>query len=652
LKPFIGVDGEGGGTDELGRQNFLLLAAGDAELFNNNRPLSTVECLEFLLALPRDAILVGYFFTYDATQILRDLPVERLKHLLREKDKDDEPVRGGGNGEKQKRRTHYTYWGNYAVAFVPRQYFRVARANGRGMGVLPGSSRTINEVGGFFQKSFVEAIKNWNVGDAATVEMIAANKERRSGFTQVDTEIRRYCTAECALLAELMHKLREVALDAGIAPRSWRGAGWLAAKLHEVHATPKRKELSSRPPELAAAAIRAYYGGRFEIVRVGRIAGPVWEYDINSAYPAAMLKLPCPHHTEWRPFAGAPNSDGIGRWLRAAHGNVSRETFVANVSFDHSNPGPLYGFPVRQKGRLFWPQQGRGTYWAPEIEAAVAAGARITEWHGAWKAYQMCACRPFDWLPAVYDYRKSLGGSTRGYPIKLGINGLYGKLAQRQGAAPWRDHIAAGLITAYVRAALIRAYAADPEAVVMIATDSLFALRPLHENAPEALRLGGTLGEWEMTERPSGLFIVQPGIYWSPGSETLPKTRGIPRSKIIERRGEFEAVWQSWCDDPHSFTPPHVSVPLTNFIGHRLALARGKPELAGSWVPAPKTISFDWAGKRSDDAVLCDSALLTAPKPGFYVSEPYDPAALTDLAEQLLELEAQPDYEPLGNSGE
>jgi hypothetical protein len=32
--PFVGVDGEGGGTDELGRQNYLLLRAGDELLFN------------------------------------------------------------------------------------------------------------------------------------------------------------------------------------------------------------------------------------------------------------------------------------------------------------------------------------------------------------------------------------------------------------------------------------------------------------------------------------------------------------------------------------------------------------------------------------------------------------------------------------------
>jgi hypothetical protein len=45
-------------------------------LFEYSRRLRTAECLDFILALPKEAILVGYFFTYDATQILLNrLPI-------------------------------------------------------------------------------------------------------------------------------------------------------------------------------------------------------------------------------------------------------------------------------------------------------------------------------------------------------------------------------------------------------------------------------------------------------------------------------------------------------------------------------------------------------------------------------------------------
>jgi hypothetical protein len=66
LRPFMAVDGEGGGTDELGRQNyFLMCAAGQTpgEEYLNHRegkPLSVRDCLEFILSLPAEPILVGY----------------------------------------------------------------------------------------------------------------------------------------------------------------------------------------------------------------------------------------------------------------------------------------------------------------------------------------------------------------------------------------------------------------------------------------------------------------------------------------------------------------------------------------------------------------------------------------------------------------
>ncbi len=626
MRPFVGVDGEGGGTDDVGRQNFLLLRAGELELFNNNQPLGTEQCLDFILALSPRPIYTGFYFTYDATQILRDLPAERLEYLFAER--DNEPGQ-----------SRYTFWRDYAIEFRPRQFFRVARTTGADrMRVMPGTCRTINEVGGFFQKSFVEAIKDWQIGDAQTVAMIAENKERRAGFTQIDDEIRRYCGAECDLLAELMTAFRAVCADAGIVPRSWRGAGWIAARLHELHKTPRRgRDQVALPPRLEHAAINAYYGGRFEIAATGAIPGPVYEYDINSAYPAAMLELPCPLHTEWRKFTGEPDP--------------SCPYFIARVKFNHSMLLPLCGLPIRRNGRLFWPRAGNGVYWSPELRAAMKLSNETTQlsmiWAGGYIAKLNCSCRSFEWVRELYELRQRIGKSNRGYPIKLGINGLYGKLAQRQGGAPFRDYIAAGLITAIVRAKLIAAYSLDPQAIVMLATDAVYSRRPL------PLDLGTGLGQWEETVRPTGMFVVQPGIYWSPGSDIKPKTRGIPRSRIIERRAEFEAAWTRWLHSRGE--PPAVSVETTSFIGHRLALHRNKPELAGSWIKQPRRISFDWKHKRDPGVFALDGAMaITQPKPGSasLISESYDPARLTELTEQLLELEAAPDFYTEGNTGE
>lgn len=625
-RPFIGVDGEGAGTDAIGRQNFLLLRAGDMELFDDNNALGTRDCIEFLLSTPRDAILVGYYFTYDATQILRDLPTERLLELFAEK-------------PRTQGQSPYTFWGEYGIDFKPRQYFRVCRINRDTLKTIPGSARTINETGGFFQKSFVEAIRDWEVGDRATIDMIAVNKERRSGFARIDKAERDYCAAECRLLAELMSKLREVCRAQKIEPKQWRGAGWLAARLHEIHKTPKRRDRQARPAVLDAVAASAYFGGRFEVTAVGHIPGPVYEYDINSAYPYAMLSLPCPLHTRWRKFKETPPPASL---------------HVAKIAFKHGANAPLCGFSIRRKGHLFWPREGEGVYWSPEIRAAQAADPHLSlEWRGGYYADIRCDCQHYDWVRELYEYRKSLGKSQQGYPIKLGINGLYGKLAQRQGAAPYHDYIAAGLVTANCRAMLIHAYAQDPGAILMLATDGIFSRRRL------SLPTGDNLGQWGAKVRLTGIFIVQPGIYWSPGSDERPKTRGIPRSRIIEHRAEFERVWQDWVIEP-ALELPAVTVPVVSFIGHRLALAWGKPEMAGRWMVigarhGGRRVSFDWSTKRELIPLHFSAGnVTTAPIAGYpgLRSEAYDPQALSDLEAQNLELEAAADYTPMGNSGE
>ena len=88
IRPFMAIDGEGGGTDELGRQNYLLMmasgpmAGGEHLLHRDGKPLSVRDCLEFLLSLPAEPILVGYGIGYDATQILRGImPLRAAPHL-------------------------------------------------------------------------------------------------------------------------------------------------------------------------------------------------------------------------------------------------------------------------------------------------------------------------------------------------------------------------------------------------------------------------------------------------------------------------------------------------------------------------------------------------------------------------------------------
>lgn len=631
LKPFVGCDGEGAGVDDLGRQNYLLFRMGERELYANGERLTTEALLDFICDEPPGSILVGFAFGYDVTMILRDLPVSQQKRLF-------EPhVFGEG-------KSPYVWFRDFDIIYLPRNYLKVRRVNvvrdveGNEKRVpIKGSQRTIFETFGFFQKSFLKVLHEFDVGTPAERERIAANKARRGDFGTIDAEERAYCALECVFLAELMTKLRDYCEEAGIRPRSWSGAGKLASALHAKHKTIKGADVVA-PPEVLTLAQMAYYGGRFEVTRTGMISGKVWEYDIKSAYPDEMRYLPCLEHGTWRHASGSEcrSSDGL---------------FVCGVSFNRRGVGDrlgdLGGLPIRSKeGHLYWPMQGSGIYWSPEIKSAVNLGFDVRYKEG-WIYEKRCDCQPFDWVEPLYDYRRSIGSSGPGYPIKLGINSLYGKLAQRKGNGSYHNMIWAGLITALTRARLNEAVAMNPGRIVMLATDAIYSLDPLPE-----LELGEWLGAWDRTEM-DGLFIVQPGLYWSP-ERRKKKSRGLSES-FFEGNGlteKFEHAWEDFAAAGNSGLEvkfPAVSVPVPGFIGLKLALARNKPELAGTWVREDRSISFDYRNKRVGH-VWTDGHIVTKPKLGGprCVSLPHREFLAAGGAEPWemarLMLEEQPDY--------
>jgi hypothetical protein len=649
-RPFVGVDGEGCGLDEHGRQNYMLLRAGDRELYTG-KPLSTVQCLDFLCDCPPtdEGILVGFAFGYDTTMILRDLPGER-DPLFPDRLSRRERLftKQGDTGVR------FVNWGNYAIEYLPKNYLRVARTRfvqghyEEGAWVkgtrkiIKGSSRTIYETFGNFQKSFLRTLKEFSVGDQATLEMLSDNKDNRATFTEITPEIREYCRVECQLLAEVMEKFRANCLAAGIRPRSYNGAGKLSSTLHGDHLTMTAKDVAEKVPrEVLALGQAAYFGGRFECTRIGDLGGPIHEYDIKSAYPAMMRALPCLMHGTW--VAATPGA------LRKAHEDPSA-LYVAPVRFRHV-PAPgtvrheLCGLPIRQKnGRLFWPVEGQGVYWSPEIRSAAGHGCRVVYRAPGWLYVKQCDCRPFDWVEDLYEVRKALGADLMGYPIKLAINGLYGKLAQRIGNPKFANLVWAGLITAMTRAALNDAAALAPNDIAMFATDALFSMAPL------PLPIGESLGQWE-TKTHERVFIVQPGIYWG---ASRPKTRGVSPDFFVGKEDTFERAWEEYRQQDQAAVrglrpnPPIVPLSVRLFVGLKLAQARGKPETAGIWGETERKFRFDWGAKRAPGNVVWQGGMvLTRPPAGgpdlVSLIHGEDEKLVEEMDLSLAELEDQPD---------
>lgn len=620
--PFAGVDGEGGDFYGNGGHEYLLLRAGE-HVLETGQPLTALECLPFLADLPKGYVYVSFFFDYDVTMMLRSLPPERLKRLL------DMDVR-------RKTPCSQAYpidYGPFQIDYMPHKEFRVRRRGKSCQWTI------INDTGSFFQEAFakigengdvVGALPKWFADEpelAEIIRRIAETKGKRGEFGPMTDDEREYNRLECELLARMMEKYRDMCDRLDIRPMKWQGPGQLVTSFFKREKFPKRTELAiyDSIPHFINFANNGFYGGRFEACLFGWIPRTVYQWDINSAYASVYHQLPCLRHSEWRRSTRLPG---------AGH------TFVADVSFKHPRGWSVNTLPIRtDKGTLVFPRQGRGIYWSPEIDQARALGVEVKLESECWVCVTQCDCEPFKRVGELYQERQRLGSSTQGRPLKLMLATLYGKFAQTVGCAPFASPIWAGLITSYTRAMLVQAAHATNNGgndVVMLATDGLFTL----EDRP-TLPLSKTIGEWSKEEHAS-MLAVQSGVYASPN---LLKTRGIPRGKIDEYYIDLLAAWLRWTDNPDLAQGPTVCIPLHQFIGLRLAVARNKPETAGLWVDVPKKMTYDWESKRTAKAV--DGTMLrTMPiqgSPGF-TSVMYDRMIGGERAQERLLHDDQPDW--------
>jgi len=572
---------------------------------------------------------VGYAFFYDLTKILQDLPNQALYMLFHEETRaivrDDRityrPVR----------------WRDFKLNFMNRRFT-----------VQYGKKKiTVWDVFAFFQGKFSKALEDWKIGEAATLANIVKMKDLRSTFDEMgDAEIEAYCNDECRLLAKLFRSLLNAHTDVGIPLATFYGAGSTAkAILKKMDA---KKFMSPPPEEMRDAISRSFFGGRFENSIIGSVDGPVYNYDISSAYPYQTYFLPCLTHGTWH-HAQAPTSRDIAK----ARLSLVRWTIPPSFVTKLAAFGP---FPVRSSvGTIAFPLGGMGGWvWGEEFIAGqkLQPATRAKE---AWLYECSCDCHPFREVPNYYRERVRLGKDSKGIVLKLGPNAIYGSLAQSRGLSPpFQNWIWASVITSNTRAMLLDAIHLTGEFswnILMLATDGIFSRYPLTLPKPKdtgTYDLPKPLGGWESETFESGIFAARPGVYFplNPSESQLKKVRGrgigkkalYDRCNIVVRA--FEARAKS-CK----------LIGLQRFIGAKSAIhksGRGysRSRDYGEWVNHTVEVTFDPAPKR--ERVGNDGRLL----PWRYFdweSEPYEPATKSPegIALMMAKLiaEEQPDID-------
>lgn len=629
----IGLDGEG-----IGRapHRYVYLAASDElgrvfETASDNR-LSTERCLEFLCALPRRALIVGFSLGYDVAKWLEDLPTKAIYLLMHE--------------ELRQRKTPD---GHIIYKPILWQGFRINYMNKRFTVGYQGSkqSTTVWDIFRFFQSSFVKALKDWKICSEAEIDEIQRMKEQRSELEKLSREeIHDYCKKECLNLAKLARALIEAHKAAGLELKSYYGAGSTASVfLAKQGIKEKRGEV---PEEMRLPVACAFFGGRFENSFVGAANGPIYSYDISSAYPYQTTLLPCLLCGVWRFVKGNRYTHSNDNGLALVHWRTS--------TLERPKLDAWGCLPIRTRdGNIIFPLGARGGWtWAQEFKAATELNPFI-EPIGAWRYETTCNHRPFDAVPSYYRERVALGKDAKGIVLKLGINSIYGKLAQSRGLEPpFQSWVWAGNITSGTRAQLLRAIGASTgngAAILMLATDGIYSREPLTLGLPVdtgTSDLAKPLGGWEQTVVGSGVFCVRPGIYFplAPSIEQIEKVRG----RGLGRKSLFEN-WQSIVNGWDAGEMKIAIGGMTRFIGAKSGIVKSssgvtRRDCYGEWIDHIVEVGFNPKPKRR--RINGDGTL----EPWGYLdveSAPYEPATLSDdaialkLAEQIAE--EQPDYD-------
>jgi hypothetical protein len=451
------------------------------------------------------------------------------------------------------------------------------------------------EVFGFFQQSFVAALKTWGFDPPAELELM---KQKRGTFTQPEMKwIIAYCKSECDLLVALMNQLRDACRTANATPRKWIGAGSIAsAVLARSGVEPHHAyDLDLASDDVVnGAVLGAYFGGRVELLHQG-VHKRVTTLDIRSAYPAAATRLPS--------LAGA-------ELVHRKRYQPAAEHAIWRVRWDmRASDARVMPFPVRVDKSIYYPACGTGTYHACEVSAAIAAGYPVDVIEG-WVLKVRDPAAPFDWVPTLYKERARLqaAGDPAQRALKLGLNSVYGKLAQGYGYGSrprWQSYFWAGEITARTRASVLAA-AMKCEGVVMIATDGIFVTRPARLGSKASV-----LGSWERGSL-DWLFAAQPGVYQGQkGADEVLKSRGFFAREIDydELRAGYE---REGADYVHRYAS-------RRFVGLGSALARTDFSIWRRWVEEQRTIYLNPDRKLPQP----DGSLM--PLPGPLESEPYIP---------------------------
>jgi len=452
----------------------------------------------------------------------------------------------------------------YTIRVIPNKIMQIWKGN---------KTRSYHaDTHAFFQCSFIAALKEWKI---EIPEIIERGKKERDSFTNwTDSEIKTYNLAECQKLVEMLNivqnKLISVKELIGGELKSWHGAGAICSVM--LNSWNARSRMKVPIEEVKRWTLESYFGGRSELFYRGEY-GPIYNYDINSAYPSATRELPDLSTAIWRKVSGDVAKDYTFGLQKVSWSN--------ETSMDE-RMGP---FPFRTSNyQILYPVQGSGTYNLIEIAAAEKKGLWDISRKDAWvieNDYEKPFYEKISNLMKIrleYKAKKDFAHKV----LKLGANAFFGKFAEIVGDGtekaygPYNNYLYASFIMAWARSKIMSYM--NPDNTILVSTDGIFSLKPL------SCPVGEELGEWEFDKYENGKFVL-PGIYSLNGKV---KSRGYFKDGEFNFPRVYDAV-------THGKTF-HLTDRL--FVGMKKSLKQYRAYPRVGFYDLPKEINWNSSPKR------------------------------------------------------
>lgn len=337
-------------------------------------------------------------------------------------------------------------------------------------------------------------------------------KQKRNGFSprfysHNKNKVRDYCITDCKLTKELAeYWINHFHGAFQIHCKKWISSGYLAEKvlINSRIEIPRFNTIPYEIQKLAWSVVA--HGGRFEITKRGFI-GSANLYDINSAYPSAIAKIP---------------DLSKGDWIRSASINQDAKLGFFRIIADIPDDKHIGPFPFKKGNRIFFPT-GRFETIVTLHELLACKSRKYFQILDSWQFVPISDNYPYqEFVEDLYQKRLVLkqNDDPLQLPIKIILNSIYGKTGQKKnGIGNLFNPVIFVSITGMIRGQLYKFVMENnlESETIAFATDSILTKKQLDLKSDK-------LGEFSFVKHADDCYILQNGYNYMNGQW---KNRGI-----------------------------------------------------------------------------------------------------------------------------